>query len=104
MTHSIPRWQPSNLPPGFKLTSHSHKPEADGIYEHMVYSDGLAAVSVYVEQQGDDAPVKPGVSQLGTNNAYTRKQGALQITVIGEVPVITVKSIANEMAQSVASE
>ena len=70
----------------------------------MVYSDGLAAVSVYVEQQGDDAPVKPGVSQLGTNNAYTRKQGALQITVIGEVPVITVKSIANEMAQSVASE
>lgn len=104
VTHSSPRWQPSNLPPGFKLTSHSHKPEADGIYEHMVYSDGLAAVSVYVEQQGDAAPVKPGVSQLGTNNAYTRKQGALQITVIGEVPVITVKSIANEMAQSVASE
>jgi sigma-E factor negative regulatory protein RseB len=69
----------------------------------MVYSDGLAAVSVYVEQQGDDAAVKTGVSQLGTNNAYTRQQGDLQITVIGEVPAITVKAIANEMALSVAS-
>ena len=103
VTRSSPRWQPANLPPGFQLASHSHKTGADGVYEHMVYSDGLAAVSVYVEQQGIEAAVKPGVSQLGTTNAYSRKQGALQITVIGEVPAITVKAIANEMALSVAS-
>lgn len=103
VTRSSPRWQPAKLPPGFQLASHSHKTGADGVYEHMVYSDGLAAVSVYVEQQGMEAEVKPGVSQLGTNNAYTTKQGALQITVIGEVPAITVKTIANEMALSVAS-
>jgi len=103
VTQSSPRWQPANLPPGFQLTSHSHKTGTDSVYEHMVYSDGLAAVSVYVEQQKPGATVKPGVSQLGTNNAYTRKQGRLQITVIGEVPAITVKSIANEMALSVAS-
>jgi outer membrane receptor protein involved in Fe transport len=54
-------------------------------------------------QQGIEAEVKPGISQLGTNNAYTTKQGELQITVIGEVPAITVKTIANEMALSVAS-
>ena len=103
VTRSNPRWQPAKLPPGFKLASHSHKTGADGVYEHMVYSDGLAAVSVYVEQQGIEAEVKSGISQLGTNNAYTTKQGALQITVIGEVPAITVKTIANEMALSVAS-
>ena len=104
VTQSSPRWQPANLPPGFQLASHSHKTGAEGIYEHMVYSDGLAAVSVYVEQQGDDAGLKPGESQLGTNNAYSRTEGSLQITVIGEVPAITVKTIANEMARSVASE
>ncbi len=104
VTQSSPRWQPVKLPPGFQLASHSHKTGVDGVYEHMVYSDGLAAVSVYVEQQGTGAAVKPGVGQLGTNNAFTRKQGALQITVIGEVPAITVKSIANEMALSVASD
>jgi len=103
VTRSSPRWQPARLPPGFQLASHSHKTGADGVYEHMVYSDGLAAVSIYVEQQGLEAEVKPGISQLGTNNAYTTKQGALQITVIGEVPAITVKTIANEMALSVAS-
>ena len=79
------------------------KSGSDGVYEHMVYSDGLAAVSVYVEQQVADKVIKSGVSQLGTNNAYIRKQGDLQITVIGEVPAITVKSIANEMARVVAA-
>lgn len=103
VSQSNPRWQPAHLPPGFRLTSHSHKTGEDGVYEHMVYSDGLAAVSVYVEQQKSGQEVKTGVSQLGTNNAYTRKQGDLQITVIGEVPAITVKSIANQMAISVAS-
>jgi sigma-E factor negative regulatory protein RseB len=103
VTQSSPRWQPANLPPGFHLASHSHRAGADGVYEHMVYSDGLAAVSVYVEQQGDDTGVKPGESRLGTNNAYSRIQGSLQITVIGEVPAITVQTIANEMARSVAS-
>ena len=76
VTHSNPRWQPANLPPGFQLASHSHRTDVEGaesVYEHMVYSDGLAAVSVYVEQQGIDSGVKLGISQLGTNNAYTRR-------------------------------
>jgi sigma-E factor negative regulatory protein RseB len=103
VTQSSPRWQPAKLPPGFQLASHSHKVGAEGVYEHTVYSDGLAAVSVYVEEEGTGPAIKSGVSQLGTNNAYTRHQAGLQITVIGEVPAITVKSIANEMALSVAS-
>ncbi len=100
---SSPRWQPAKLPPGFELASHNRKSGSDGVYEHMVYSDGLATVSVYVEQQAAGKVIKSGVSQLGTNNAYIRKQGDLQITVIGEVPAITVKSIANEMARVVAA-
>ncbi len=104
VTQSSPRWQPTKLPPGFKLASYSHKTGAEGVYEHMVYSDGLAAVSVYVEQNGKNAAVKPGISQLGTNNAITRTQGDLQITVIGEVPAITIKSIANQIALSVAAD
>ena len=69
----------------------------------MVYSDGLASVSVYVEEEGAGQFLHPGTSQLGTHNAYARRQGELQILVIGEVPAITVKSIANEVAISVAS-
>jgi sigma-E factor negative regulatory protein RseB len=104
LTQSTPRWQPARLPPGFQLASYSHKTGTDGVYEHLVYSDGLAAVSVYVEQQDSAPSIKSGVSQVGTHNAYTRQQGALQITVIGEVPASTVKSIADEMALSVAAK
>jgi len=102
-TQSAPRWKPAKLPIGFQLTSHSHKAGAGGVYEHMVYSDGLASVSVYVEEEGAGQFLHPGTSQLGTHNAYARRQGELQILVIGEVPAITVKSIANEVAISVAS-
>lgn len=103
LTQSNPRWQPARLPPGFQLASYSHTTGFDGVYEHLVYSDGLAAVSVYVERHDSENSINSGVSQVGTHNAYTRQQGALQITVIGEVPAITVKSIANEMALSVAA-
>ncbi len=100
---SAPRWKPEKLPPGFELTSHNRKSGSEGVYEHMVYSDGLAAVSVYVEQRSPGSIIRSGVSQLGTNNAYIRKKGELQITVIGEVPALTVRSIADEMARAVAA-
>lgn len=101
---SAPRWQPASLPPGFRLASHNRRADANDVYEHLVYSDGLAAVSVYVERKAGTAANMPRVSRLGTNNAYIRNQGDLQITVIGEVPAVTVKTIANEMARSVAAE
>ena len=103
-TRTAPRWQPAKLPPGFQLASHNRKAGTGDIYEHLVYSDGLAAVSVYVERKLGAAAAKPRVGRLGTNNAYIHGQGDLQITVIGEVPLITVQSIGIEMARSVAAD
>lgn len=103
LAQTSPKWHPGKLPPGFSLSSHSHEVGAGGVFEHMVYSDGLAAVSVYIEQKGSEVRVMQGVGQLGTNNAYSRKQGDLQITAIGEVPAITVRTIADSMTRSVAS-
>lgn len=100
---SSPHWLPNLLPAGFKLSSHSHETTAGSSFEHLVYSDGLAAVSVYIEKQGSQIGVMQGVGQLGTNNAFSRLHGNLQITAIGEVPAITVKTIANSMTRSVAS-
>lgn len=104
VAESTPRWQPASLPPGFQLAAHNHKAGTGEVYEHMVYTDGLAAVSVYIEENDKGVAIKPGVSRLGTNFAFVRNQGDLRITVIGEVPVVTVKSIGNEMALSVAAD
>ena len=89
-----PKWQPDRLPPGFRLTAHRYTAEsADEIYEHLVYSDGLASVSVYVESEeaGGDSP--PRTKKLGTTHAFSRVNGGMLITVVGDVPKITVESI-----------
>ncbi|NIP19088.1 MAG: hypothetical protein GWM87_13725 [Xanthomonadales bacterium] len=94
MTRADPRWQPDSLPPGFRLAAHSHQEEAgENVFEHLVYSDGLASVSVYIEKRaGKDKGVQ-GLSRIGTANAFSRDLGSRQVTVIGEVPAATVRAI-----------
>lgn len=103
MARDTPRWQPNELPPGFQLTSHTKEKGDNGTVVHLVYSDGLAAVSIYVERRGNQPEDRTEVNKLGTNNAYSKVQKGLQITVIGEVPAKTVKYIADSMALSVAT-
>jgi sigma-E factor negative regulatory protein RseB len=92
---SAPRWKPARLPPGFKLTGHRlFGQDGEGLYEHLIYSDGLAAVSVYVESSGGSEHT-PGSSRLGTTHAFTRLTGDVLVTVVGDVPAATVEFIAN---------
>lgn len=93
---TAPRWQPGHLPPGFRLTAHRYFGEQGGrIFEHLVYSDGLAAVSVYIESMISDSDFHTGASRLGTTNAFSRTDDEMLITVVGDVPAITVKSIGD---------
>jgi len=100
LSHSNPRWKPSELPAGFHLTAHRYVDQQNQkIYEHLVYSDGLAAVSVYVESAGSEAQKqKTGISRLGTTHAYSRVTDGVLITVVGDVPAITVQSIGNAVS------
>jgi sigma-E factor negative regulatory protein RseB len=99
LSHSKPKWQPSSLPPGFHLTAHRYLGRKDQeVYEHMVYSDGLAAVSIYVEGQRDGLPDKnSGISRMGTTHAFSRVAGDVLITVVGDVPASTVRIIGESV-------
>jgi sigma-E factor negative regulatory protein RseB len=91
-----PGWLPGSLPPGFELAVHrSFNEQNDGIYEHLVYSDGLAAVSVYIESNKASEGQQTGLKRLGTTHAFSRFSGKMLITVVGDVPAITVKMIGN---------
>jgi sigma-E factor negative regulatory protein RseB len=95
-----PRWQPSNVPPGFELTAHRYFGRPDrGIFEHLVYSDGLAAVSVYVESDDRGEVQKTGLSQMGTTHAFSRMSDDVLITVIGDVPEATVRLIGDAVTR-----
>ena len=65
-----------------------------------VYSDGLATVSVFIEP---GAPMidEPEESQLsGSVTALSRQVGDARVTVVGEVPPSTAKSIAESVVHS----
>ena len=96
LSKTTPRWQPDHLPPGFQLTAHRYFGQQDqGVYEHLVYSDGLATISVYIESASPDAKAEAGVNRLGTTHAFSRISDDMLITVVGDVPAITVKFIGN---------
>jgi sigma-E factor negative regulatory protein RseB len=100
LSHSNPKWQVSMLPPGFRLTSHRYlsKSKLD-TYEHLVYSDGLAAVSVYVESNSEGMEQQSlGLSQMGTTHAFSRLTNGILVTVMGDVPSITVKAIGEAVS------
>jgi len=97
--HKEPRWTVSSLPAGFDLTNYQRKRiRPDGEYtEHMVYSDGLATVSVYVETGSPDKDSFLGLSGMGAMNAYRVVVGSHVVTVVGDVPAVTVQMMAESV-------
>lgn len=65
----------------------------------MVYSDGLSALSVFIEPlAGRPESVRPGPSSLGAFNIYTREVANHVVTVVGEAPAASVQRVANTVA------
>ena len=92
-------WQAQNLPSGFKLTRSSIKASRQNgsTVHHMVYSDGIASVSVFIEKHHPDEKSLLGESQMGAVNAYSLHNNSDHITAIGEVPLNTVRMIAQSL-------
>ncbi|TNF35584.1 MAG: hypothetical protein EP315_05590 [Gammaproteobacteria bacterium] len=95
-------WHARQLPQGFMLTQNSIKPSfhGEGIVHHLVYSDGMASVSVFVEKLVADKMPLNGISRMGALNAFGQSINEHHITVIGEVPVSTVKLIGESFIHS----
>lgn len=87
-------WQVTDLPAGFMLTRSSSRDSNGAPAMHLVYSDGLASVSVFVEHGKTDHHYLAGATNMGALNAYGMRHGEHYITVMGEVPATTVKQIA----------
>jgi sigma-E factor negative regulatory protein RseB len=100
-THTPPDWRASWLPRGFEFRESSLQQMEDksGPISHLVYSDGLAMVSVFVETVADEKRALRGQSSRGAVNAFSRLDDMHQITVVGEVPLPTVKRIATSVAK-----
>ena len=64
--------------------------------DQVVYSDGLAAVSVFIEPEtGGGKMQRMGLSSMGAINIYTRRVADHVVTVVGEAPARSVRRIAD---------
>ena len=61
---------------------------------HVVFSDGLAAVSVFIEPLAGSKPVT-GLFAMGAINAYKRVVGDHLLVVMGDIPPASVKKLAD---------
>ncbi|WP_130932376.1 MucB/RseB C-terminal domain-containing protein [Pseudomonas sp. Sample_24] len=95
-------WHSDWLPPGFELTSSTVRkdPETKTQVNSLMYDDGLARFSVFLEPL-NGAAVTDTRTQLGPTVAVSRRlttaQGEMMVTVVGEIPVGTAERIALSM-------
>jgi len=89
-------WTIRSAPPGFrKIMEMTRTLGGRPGVGHIVFSDGLAAVSVFIEPAKSSGAHTPGLAHQGIINVYTRQLADHWITVLGETPAESVRLIAN---------
>ena len=90
-------WSSDDLPPGFRVISaHDEElPGSDGPVTHILYSDGLANVSVFIEPAKGKKSARR--SRVGASNSFSIQLGNHRVTAVGEVPAQAVEQIASSM-------
>ena len=99
-------WSAATLPPGFRMTVRSAQtlPGSPQPVDHLVFTDGMASVSVFVEMQ-QSGPPAPGAAPaavaeaatVGSSSAFSTVVDGHKITAVGEVPPATVQFIATQV-------
>ncbi len=91
---SLAGWSLSNELPGFhKIIELKRRVQSKPVGQ-VVYSDGLAAVSVFIEPlEGRNA--RTGLASMGAIHIYTREVADHMVTVVGEAPALSVQRIAD---------
>ena len=95
-------WQVVRVPAGFALAEHEKyamRSRASPV-EHIIFSDGLARVSVFIEKLEEDDKFT-GFTHRGAVNAFGTVVDNHQITVVGEVPRATVQLIGESIRHAV---
>jgi sigma-E factor negative regulatory protein RseB len=89
-------WTLSALPPGFSEVTHNRLKVHAGPHpaEHIVLTDGLATVSVFLEPLIGGKPLLTGPAHMGAMHAFGAVVDGHQVLVVGEVPVATAQQIA----------
>jgi sigma-E factor negative regulatory protein RseB len=92
-------WKVTQLPPGFVIIDQVARllPGKTQPVNQIVYSDGIASVSVFIEALDKSAVPKMGQLVQGVSNVYANVVDGYQVIVVGEVPDAVVKQIGDSV-------
>ncbi|SEP99802.1 sigma-E factor negative regulatory protein RseB [Ectothiorhodospira magna] len=101
-THMMPfdpQWQVGQMPPGFHVTGISKRVMAASPHpvQHMILSDGLATVSVFITRTDTPHERLSGMTRSGALHVVALPWDEYQVTALGEVPEATVRLIAESV-------
>lgn len=90
-------WSNDELPAGFRVVSTTEEelPGRGAPVTHILFSDGLANVSVFIERA--DLIDIARRSRVGATHSYSIEVDGYQVTAVGEVPAAAVERIASSM-------
>jgi len=66
----------------------------------LIYSDGLATLSVFVEPNGPAARSTEASTEDGTTTFFVHPMGEELVTVLGEVPLATAQQFGRSVARA----
>lgn len=96
-------WKSEWVPPGFMKVDGNSQPGNNV----LVFSDGLASYSIFIEKVDDDM-MPEGASQVGATVAYTQAlkldSHQYSVTVVGEIPAMTAMMIAASIKPAMPKE
>lgn len=93
-------WTLAELPAGYRKIDQAQcmVPGKKTPVTHIIFSDGLASVSLFIEPLTKGVRPKTGHTAKGATNFYANVTDGYQIMVVGEVPEGTVARIANAVS------
>ena len=98
-------WQVGNVPPGFLMVSERLRkfPNRAQPVSHLVFSDGLATMSVFVEPMSNPPRTAEATNEEGALSVFVRPMGEHLVTVLGEVPPAAAQQVGRSVARQPAA-
>jgi sigma-E factor negative regulatory protein RseB len=92
-------WQFKASLPGFRKVVGMRRQMHPGLPDitHLVFSDGLAAFSVFIEPLSSGSKPETGQFVMGTVNIYKRVSDGHLLVVMGDLPPASLKTVADGM-------
>ena len=96
VTHVTDDWIVAQLPSGYRKIEHIQRmvPGKTMPVNQVIFSDGIASVSLFIEPITKGVHPKMGHMLMGSTNICANVIDGHQIVVVGEVPAETVQQIA----------